>query len=759
MTLAPMPGAYAATTPRIDLRLLVVDDGGPAVGAIVAELDSTGVPYTRIDLASAGRQTIAAGFLSDTVNGAPRAKFQAVVMPSESPAGLSAAELTALASYEQQFGIRQVDAYTYAGANVGLNWGTLPGAYAGTLDGVQAQVTAAGKSGPFGYLEGGIAFEDNSPSVSESYGYLATPLAQQAAGATFTPYVDAPIPGTGTRGSLVGEYAHDGRRELVVTFVYNAYQRQYRELARGIVEWATEGIHLGYDRNYFALHVDDVFMSDDRWDTTLKCTPGDVTCPPGSNPEEHPSRMTVADAEYLKQWQASHDFKVDLAYNGGGSEDFKADGDGTDPLAAKLIADQSAYRWINHTYTHQFLGCVQDVTVVPWRCTTNASGQTVWTSQADITSQITNNRTWAANNGLTAADPTELVTGEHSGLVTNPQQPTDNPYLAPSLNNTGVRWTASDSSREHDQRAVGNALTVPRYPLNVFYNAAKTVEEVDEYNWIYTSRAQGGSGICEDNPATSTCLPTPLDLNTGYGDYIVPLEARLAVNRAINNDPRPHFVHQSNYAEDRIAYPVMERILAEYDGLYASNTPLVNLRQKDIGTELQRRAQWKNAVDAGQVTAYRVGDTITVSAPSGVLAEATMPGGTKQQQLIGTTNFGSAYAGQLSGWVGPGLAQSSVTLKLAGSEVPISAGLKTVKTIIATTVASLPVPKGVKTPVPAGPAANGTTLNKLTAKSTTAKSTTAKSSTAKGTAGSTAKAATAAPRSTRAGTRSTRNIL
>ncbi|WP_407914758.1 hypothetical protein [Kitasatospora sp. NE20-6] len=713
MALSPVPGAAAVTTPRIDLRLLIVDDGGPAVGAIVAELDSTGVPYTRVDLNASGRPTIAAAFLSDTVSGAPRAKFQAVVMPSNAPAGLGADELTALAAYEQQFGIRQVDAYTYSQPAVGLDWGAGTTGYAGTLDGTQAQVTAAGSAGPFGYLEGGIAFEDNSPSVPESYGFLAPALAQQAAGATFTPYVDAPIPGhSGSRGSLVGEYAHDGRRELVVSFVYNAYQRQYRQLARGIVEWATQGVHLGYDRNYFALHVDDVFMSDDRWDTTLKCTPGDVTCPPGSNPDEHPIRMTAADALYLKQWQQTHGFKLDLAWNGSGSEDFKDDNGGTDPLAAQLIADQSSYRWINHTYTHAFLGCVQDVTVVPWRCSTNASGATVWTSQAEITGQITNNRTWASTNGLTAADNTELVTGEHSGLVTNPQQPTDNPYLGPAVNATGTTWLASDASREHDQRAVGNALTVPRYPLNVFYNAATAGEEVDEYNWIYTSRAQGGSGICEDNPATSTCLPTPLDTTTGYADYIVPLEARLAVNRAISNDPRPHFVHQSNYAEGRIAYPVMESILNEYDSLFTADTPLVNLRQKDIGTELKRRAAWADAIADGQVNAYRIGDTVTITAPSGTLVQATVPTGTVQQQLVGTTAFGTAYAGKLSGWAGPGLLQTSVTLKLpSGSEGLLTAVAKVLKTTTTATARILPVPSGVKTPVPAGPAADSDTLD------------------------------------------------
>lgn len=141
---------------------------------------------------------------------------------------------------------------------------------------------------PFSYLKGSVPFEDNDPNIGESYGYLATPLA----GADFKPLVEAPIPGTTEKGSLVGEYTHDGRKELVVTFVYNQYQQQYRLLARGIVDWVTQGIHLGYDRNYFAAHVDDVFLADDRWDTSLKCTPGDVTCPPGTPESSNPIRMT-----------------------------------------------------------------------------------------------------------------------------------------------------------------------------------------------------------------------------------------------------------------------------------------------------------------------------------------------------------------------------------------------------------------------------------------------------------------------------------
>jgi hypothetical protein len=240
----------------------------------------------------------------------------------------------------------------------------------------------------------------------------------------------------------------------------------------------------------------------------------------------------------------------------------------------------------------------------------------------------------------------ELVTGEHSGMKVLPQQPEDNPNLALALDDNDITWLGSDNSREPAQRQVGPATTVPRYPMNVFYNAGRAAEQVDEYNWIYTSRAQGGSGICEDNPATTTCLAAPLDAATGYADHIVPLETRIALGHVLANDPKPHFIHQSNLAEDRIAYPVLDGVLDGYEALFTENTPVVNPRMRDIGTELRRRAEWQAALRAGEVTAHRIGDTVTVDAPDGVAVPATLPTGTT---LAGAA-FGEAYAGAVSGW-------------------------------------------------------------------------------------------------------------
>ncbi|MFD7460327.1 MULTISPECIES: hypothetical protein [unclassified Streptomyces] len=651
-----VPGASAAVEPRIDLRVLVVDNGDSSVEAVTAQLESTGIPYTTLDLNDPGRPAVTEAFLGDTVNGRPRAKFQGVVLPNEAPFGAGSAEQTALETYERTYGVPQVDAYTWAHPGVGLDY-TSEGGWAGALDGREATVTEAGRAGWFGYLDGPLAFEDIDPAVQESYGYVARPRAG------FTSYVDIPVPGGTGRGSLVGEYAHDGRRELVVTFAYNQHQRQFRALARGVVEWLTQGVHLGRSRNHFAVHVDDVFASDSRWDTERDCTPGDLDCAGGEGEGTTPIRMTAADAAYAAQWQRERGFTLDMVYNAGSGEQWKTENGGTDPLADRLLADRAQYRWINHTYTHPFLGCVQDTSTVPWTCAKNADGSTRYMSRAEIAAQIRDNQNWATAKGL-PVDRTELVTGEHSGLKTLPQQPADNPNLAGALADTGVKWIASDNSREPQQRPVGAAVTVPRHPMNVYYNVGTEAEMTDEYNWIYTSRADGGSGACENN-ANSTCLDEPLDLATGYDSYIVPQEARIALGHVLAGDPRPHYVHQSNLAEDRILYPVLDRILADYRAMFADNTPLENPSHSAAGTELKRRAAWQTALDQGRVTAYRIGDTVTVQAPSGTRIPVTAPEGTRKQLLLGTTTFGTPCAGARSAWTTPEVLQSAVTLKLS----------------------------------------------------------------------------------------------
>ncbi|GGM57110.1 hypothetical protein ACFFX1_29025 [Dactylosporangium sucinum] len=626
--------AAAAPKQRIDLRVLVLDDASTGIDMLRAQLDREGVPYTTVALGAAGRPQITAAFLADTVSGTRRAKFQGVVVPNES--AVSGAEATALADFEREFKIRQIDAYTWANPAVGQDL-----VWSGTLDGAALTVTDAGKAAGFGYLKGTVRIDDRDASVIESYGYLG----RKAQNATFTPLVTGTK--SGATGSLLGVYEHDGREELVVTLAANRYQTHAMELGHGLVTWLTKGVHLGITRNYFSVHVDDVFLPDDRWDTVHNCTVGD-DCNPQRDPAVLPYnstiRMTPDDVRAAVAWQRASGVKLDMAFNGGGSVEAGAG----DPLTKAYLADKGQFRWINHTYEHPYLGCVQDFSVTPWRCT----GQ--WMSQTDITAQIKNNADWARGKGI-AIDATELVTGEHSGLRTLPQMPADNPNLAPALNATGIRYIASDASREQAPRAVGNATTVPRFPMNIYYNVATVAEEVDEYNWIYTSRADGGSGICEDNPATSTCID-PLGA-AGFQQHIVPTEARIAYDHVVSGNPAPHYAHQSNLAEDRILYPVLDAILARYRATYTAATPVVNPKFAESAQQNQRVAAWRTAVQNGTVEAYTLDGRVTiVNKGAAVEVPLTMPNGTKLVTLsllgleIGGGAFGDAYGGERSAW-------------------------------------------------------------------------------------------------------------
>ncbi|HEX3792078.1 MAG TPA: hypothetical protein VHW44_29720 [Pseudonocardiaceae bacterium] len=644
--LSAAAGAAATPAPIINLNVLVVSDGTPWVQAIQGELTAEGVPTTVVNLADSARPALTSAYLSDVVGAVPRARFEGVVLPNQAPTQLSADELTALTYYEQQFGVRQVDSYVYPNSTVGLT-----AQWAGTIDGSTAAVTPAANAGAFRYLSGPVAIEDNDPAVSESYGYLATALPDDpTTGSHYEPYLTETIPGTSTQGALVGDYTSGSREQLVLSFAYTQAQSQFQLLGHGIVDWLTKGVHLGYYRNYFTLDVDDVFNADDRWNTTLHCTPGNNDCPPGT-PDTTPIRMTPADVSYAVSWQQQNNFRFNLLYNGGASDDLVAD-TGSDPLLPAFQAVAGQFTWVNHTYDHEFLGCIQDFTVIPWQCVTDpGTGRTEYLDETEINSQINKNIQWAGQHGFTI-DPTELVAGEHSGTFILPQQPADSPNFLAALQADGIRWLGLDASREADQRQVSSALGVPRHPMNVFYNVANPDEEVSEYNWIYTSRADGGSGVCEDNPATTTCI-TPLEPTTGYAAYIVPIESRIALGHILANDPRPHYVHQSNLAEGRIIYPVLDSILATYRGEFAASTPIVSPRLSAAAQLLQQQDQWQAALTAGSVTATYQGGLVTVSGPASVQVPVTVPTNTRVNTSSGPI-FGQSYAGEQSAYTTTG---------------------------------------------------------------------------------------------------------
>lgn len=668
LSFAAVPNARTADTPRVDLRVLVVDDGGEPVAAIAEHLAAIGTPVTAVRLGERGRPRIDAEFLAGAEEGRPRARYQAVVVPGgggarepgggvagavpavaaggRGPVGAAApvlggarapalgrAETAALAAYERRFGIRQVDAHAAAGPLPALG----APAWSGRLDGRTARVTPAGRAGPFGYLAGPVPFADLDPRAAETYGRLVRP------GPDFTPYVDAAVPGKPrARGALVGEYADDGRRRLLVTFGAPGDRLAYRLLARGIVDWATGGVHLGAARYGFAVQVDGVLGRDARWDPDGDCTSGTPGCA-----DLPPIRMNRGDAAYARDWSARRDFTLDLVYSGGAAERHRRAHGGADALADRLITDREAFRWINGTYDRAPLGCVRGRGGDAARCARDAAGEVRWTPERRIALQIEENVRWGRARNLPVRRD-ELVTAGHTGLAAPPGQPLDNPDLAPALGTTGVRWLAADRARDPLSRRVGTASTVPRYGLGLFAGAGTEREQIDAHAYRYGEGSRGEDG----DPAG------------GYRSYLVPRAARAALGHVLAADPAPHHLHQSNLAEDRIAYPLLDRVLTDYRRLFTSGTPLGNPRPRAIARDLQRRAVWAEAVRNGKVTAYRVGGTVTVRAPAGVEVPVTAPPGTRQRFSRGDAEVGRPYAGRAAGWTRADPVRERVVLRL-----------------------------------------------------------------------------------------------
>ena len=371
--------AAAATPQRLDLSVLLIGTGSsdPTTAAWQSALSSEGVAFTTATATgAAGSQTVSLPTLSTGDVG----NFNGVVL-ADSPTNFAAGALNPLYDYESAFGVRQVDGYMFPSPALGLTNGT-----GAALDGTTAHLTPAGLAA-LPELKGPI------PLDAGTFGYPAAAVA----GAPFTPWLE-----NAAGNVLAGVYQHPGAdrqanvSELTLTFDYNANQTQWLLLAPGLINWVTKDLHLGLYRNYFGEDVDDLFIADNEWSAALQCTPAatqpvDVGCPVSAqgNPAAGPpdSQMTAADVAYVANWEQQTGIKLEFAFNAVGActapstaTESSANCAGsttrngttyTDPgqsvdasapndsgLVNALLANQSSFNWITHTWSHLFLGCV-----------------------------------------------------------------------------------------------------------------------------------------------------------------------------------------------------------------------------------------------------------------------------------------------------------------------------------------------------------------------------------------------------------------
>jgi hypothetical protein len=382
--------------------------------------------------------------------------------------------------------------------------------------------------------------------------------------------------------ALVGVQSHpDGREDLVSTVDGNAAMIHVQLLCHGMLRWVTRGVYLGRRRHYLTVHVDDVFLSDDAWDPESASTvPADI-------------RMQPDDVEAAVRWSRERGVRLDLCFNGHGAEL-------PDSLTAALLAHKDEFRWINHTFSHHQLD--------------EADAATLHT-------EICANVEFAVAAGL-PIDATELVTGGHSGL--------DNAELPGVVAQAGVRWIAADNSRDPAPRAIGPARTVGRHPTNMYFNVSTRRAQLDEYHHLFLVRAGG-----EQPQGTRTRLAPA----TSWSHFL-DSEAQTILGHIVTNDPRPHFVHQSNLTDDRMLYDLLDRALARHQELFCLE--LTQPAFAEIGAELLRREAWGDALRRSTFTAFVQDGQLHLECAEPV-----------QIPLTGASPADPAEAGEESAWMAP----------------------------------------------------------------------------------------------------------
>jgi hypothetical protein len=321
------------------------------------------------------------------------------VVLADADAGFLAGQLTSLYSYESTFGIRQIAGNSYPDTTRGETAVASP---VTDLAGTSGTITDAGLAA-MPALKGVLPFDTGA------YGVEAT------AGAGFTPWF------SNATGVLGGVYQHPstdaqaGVSELVLNFDYNNVSLQWLLLAPELINWVTQDTHLGLYRNYFGQDIDDNFIADNQWSNADQCTPAatnpqDYTCSaavladPGAWPAD--VQMSAADVAYVVAWEQSSGITLNLAFNGIGACSAPTDADEssavcngsvtdgtttyTDPgvdvttgdpddqgLINALLADKADFNWVNHTWSHAFLGCTDFAEQALTSVTPSATGGTL----------------------------------------------------------------------------------------------------------------------------------------------------------------------------------------------------------------------------------------------------------------------------------------------------------------------------------------------------------------------------------------------
>ena len=612
--------APACSTTTIDMKLLVVTNGKTEADfpAIKQILDYLGTPYDVWDMAvtSGG---ITSSMLSD---GSCHGYYQGVIFAYGGYI-YTLSGMSILTSYEQTFGVRQLNWYMYPNNDFGFNY-----PYNGTISstGTESASFTPGGASVFWYAN------THTPLVlSNAYIFLGTPLSASAlpTGASVTPLLaDA----SGNALSLI--YTHgDGRQYLTQTFDSSPYLTHDLVLAYGLINWVTKNLFLGEYHVYAAAQVDDFFINGSEWKPGTPCTdpithdrtPPDATLLPFF-------RINSADMTSLVAWQNKvqsdpllSNFKLTLALNGVGTTGntdwtgLATAGVANDDLTRNVQNYQKYFHWISHTYDHpnSLNGLHKsdpggdpdtpqvdsiDLEILTNQYVATGAGQNLDPDPSDTVSPI----------HLSDFNPANLVTPGVTGL---------NDTLVPTyLAQDGIRYVVTDTSvigqannGPNPSPNVGlvnsyapGIYEVPRHPNDIFFNAVNWADDQAEFSCIYNNPVQ--------SPYNTFTAPQILDyVSSGF------------LTNLLRGDMDPEMFHQNNLHDyDGQGHSVLsdgyDQAFSKYKQLY--NLPVVSPTLDQLGLTMQNRNAYNLSTATASLTSAS-GSNLTVSIT--VPATATVP--------------------------------------------------------------------------------------------------------------------------------------
>ncbi|MBS1144437.1 MAG: hypothetical protein H6R14_1843 [Proteobacteria bacterium] len=673
---AATPLLAAPADAQIEMKVLVLtaqDDNPAAIGdapqleATKAMLDRIGTPYEIYRYDSAAPSLPA---LEDGNN----AHYQAILLPISDARLLNPLPSNPLAQtlsrYQFKYGVRMAALYAWPDDTGCLQAVGQRDTNTSALD---ATLTAAGKTA-FPYLKAGTS-ATLPLQVKNAWTYFADPATALPAGATVTPLLQGKASDGSTHTVMAScsfpntapETGDASSREvLAATFDNNQYLIHSSLLSYGLLNWLTKGVMLGERRVYLDPQIDDIGLPNDSfpyaWEADgyydARTTPWTflgATCPlggenakTGTNPCEY--RITGKDIDKLVAWQKNvrsrtanaADFRLTMPYNGagfwvsyGGQGAYPPNKPATfffdlinenvlyDTLTPRLVANKAQFKWVTHTYDHEFM---DDMSY-----------------DHALNNEMIPNDKVAQKMGLPNYDKSTMVTPNISGLY--------NADVLSALQTFGITYLVSDTSvptppvgatcekgpwplprfNSGKPNCVNPSIyEVPRYPTALYYNVSTPAEWTAEYNHFY-----GANGIA----------PYPWGYDLSYGE-VLDKTSEVLVSYLLNYDARPLMFHASNLraydGTHSLLGDLMDATLAKYNRYY-QNLPIRSPSLKQTG-ELMKRRQVYNESGVRAVLKPGKGIVLTAANPEAQPVVVPLTGVT-----YGTTT--ETYGGQVTSFV------------------------------------------------------------------------------------------------------------